>query len=159
MATVLFVSVRRIIDPRMRIKDLEPWVLRAWAISVAKASTADRVVALVEGRAIAAWDLRGAFPAEEIYTVANGDTRPRVALARIPPAGPRGMRPTRSQSEARRSRGGCRHSTIAHLNASGSGSATPSRRRLLRSTSKGRRSRRCWATFRHRLGRLARMCT
>ena len=65
----------------MRIHDLEPWVSRAWAISVAKASTADRVVALVEGRAIAAWDLRGAFPAEETYTVATGDTRPRVALA------------------------------------------------------------------------------
>lgn len=81
MATILFVSVRQTFDPRMRINDLEPWVSRAWAISVAKASTADRVVALVEGRAIAAWDLRGAFPAEETYTVATGDTRPRVALA------------------------------------------------------------------------------
>jgi len=81
VATVSFVSVRHTFDPRMRINDLEPWVSRAWAISVAKVNTADRVVALSEGRAIAARDLRGAFPVEETYTLANGDTRPRVALA------------------------------------------------------------------------------
>jgi len=65
----------------MRLDQLEPWVARAWAISVAKAASADRVVALVEGRAIAAWELRGAYPASETYTVATGDSRPRVALA------------------------------------------------------------------------------
>lgn len=65
----------------MRLHDLEPWVARAWALSVAKARTADRVVALLEGFAIGAWSIRGAYPADETYTVSSGDERPRVALA------------------------------------------------------------------------------
>ena len=78
---VLFVSVRQTFDRTMRLSQLEPWVARAWAISVAKARSADRVVAVVEGDPVAAWELRGAYPANETYLVANGESRPRAALA------------------------------------------------------------------------------
>ena len=77
----LFVSVRQTFDRSMRLSQLEPWVARAWAISVAKARSADRVVALIEGHPIAAWELRGAYPANETYFVASGESRPRAALA------------------------------------------------------------------------------
>lgn len=78
---VLFVSIRQTFDPKMRLSQLESWVARAWAISVAKANSADRVVAVVEGQPVAAWELRGAYQAKERYFVASGDSRPRVALA------------------------------------------------------------------------------
>ena len=81
MATVMFVSVRQTFQDDMRLHDLEPWVAKAWALSVAKAQTADRVVALFEGAAIGAWDLRGAYASDETYTLSSGDVRPRVALA------------------------------------------------------------------------------
>lgn len=81
MTTVMFVSVRQTLDPSMRLHDLEPWVARAWALSVAKAQSVERVVALVEGYAYGAWEVRGAYTAEETYTVSSGDERPRVALA------------------------------------------------------------------------------
>lgn len=81
MATVMFVSVRQTFENTMRLPDLEPWVAKAWALSVAKAQTADRVVALVEGYAVGAWDVRGAYASDETYTVSSGDERPRVALA------------------------------------------------------------------------------
>ena len=42
---VLYVSVAQSFDPRFSLAELEPWVERAWAISVAKASACDRVVA------------------------------------------------------------------------------------------------------------------
>ena len=81
MTTVMFVSVRQTFEPTMRLHDLEPWVARAWAISVAKAQRVERVVALIEGFAHGAWEVRGAYAAEETYMVSSGDTRPRVALA------------------------------------------------------------------------------
>lgn len=81
MSNVMFVSVRQTFDETMRLTELEPWVARAWALSVAKAQTVDRVVALVEGYAVAAWQVRGAYAADETYSVSSGDERPRVALA------------------------------------------------------------------------------
>lgn len=77
----MFVSVRQTFEPSMRLHDLEPWVARAWALSVAKAQTAERIVALVEGYAYGAWEVRGAYATDETYKVSSGDERPRVALA------------------------------------------------------------------------------
>lgn len=66
----------------MTLTGLEPWVERAWAISVAKASSCDRVIAVLDGRPVAAWRLRGAFPsADETYAMNDGSTRPRACLA------------------------------------------------------------------------------
>lgn len=82
MPKILFVSVNKSFDDdTMSVRDLEPWVERAWAVSVAKASEADRVVAVVEDEPIAAWRVRDAFPTDETYRLSNGDTRPRVGLS------------------------------------------------------------------------------
>lgn len=78
---VLFVSVNRSYRSWMTIADLETCVERAWAISAAKADSCDRVVAVIEGFVIACWRLRGAFPTDETYSMADGSTRPRIGLS------------------------------------------------------------------------------
>lgn len=81
-ATVLFVSIKKSFRPWMTLAQLEPWVERAWAISVAKASSCDRVIAVLDGRPLAAWRLRGAFPSpDDTYAMNDGSTRPRACLA------------------------------------------------------------------------------
>lgn len=81
-SSILFVSVRSSFRPWMTLPQLEPWVERAWAISAAKASTCDRVIAVLEGQLLAAWRLRGAFPSpDETYPVTGGGTSPRTCLA------------------------------------------------------------------------------
>lgn len=80
MTTVMFVSVNESFDPNMSLPELEPWVAGDWATTVAKASAADRVIAVHDHRVRAAWRARGAFP-HGTYQLSNGDTRPRVALA------------------------------------------------------------------------------
>lgn len=81
-ASVLYVSVAQSFRPWMTLAQLEPFVERAWAITVGKVSTCDRAIAAVNGRPVAAWRLRGAFPSpDETYTVADGSTRPRTCLA------------------------------------------------------------------------------
>jgi len=80
MSCVLFVSVNQSFNRAATLPQLEPWVERGWAISVAKASACDRVVAAAEGRPVAAWRLRGAYPTDETYIVGTS-TRPRVGLS------------------------------------------------------------------------------
>lgn len=81
-ASVLYVSVAQSFRPWMTLAQLEPWVERAWAITVGKASACDRVIAVSSGRPVAVWRLRGAFPSpDETYAVADGSTRPRTCLA------------------------------------------------------------------------------
>lgn len=83
---VLFVSVRQTFDDQMRLHGLGPWVARARALTVTKAQTADRVVALAAGKAVGAWSLPGAYPSDETYLVASGDERPRVCVCAGRPA-------------------------------------------------------------------------
>lgn len=78
---VLFVSVNKSYRHWMSVAEMEPCVERAWAVTAAKAASADRVCAVVEGGTYAAWRLRGAFPTDETFQVADGSTRPRIALA------------------------------------------------------------------------------
>ncbi len=78
---VLFVSLNQTFDPAASIPQIEPWVQRAWALTVAKASLCDRVVAVFQGLPVAAWRLRGAFPTDEAYLVSDGSTRPRIGLS------------------------------------------------------------------------------
>ncbi|MDQ2814350.1 MAG: hypothetical protein M3Z75_21405 [Actinomycetota bacterium] len=80
-ARVLYVSVAQSFDPGFSLAELEPWVERAWAISVAKASACDRVVAVHENAPVGAWRIRGAYPTSETYRVSNGDERPRAGLS------------------------------------------------------------------------------
>jgi hypothetical protein len=54
------------------------------AMTVAKASTADRVVAVFRDTPVAAWRIRFAFASRETYQTTGGD-RPRVALSLGPP--------------------------------------------------------------------------
>ena len=77
---VLFVSVNQTFTPGMTLADLEPKVAQAWAITVAKATSCDRVVAIYQSTAVAAWRLRGAYPTAETYATTGGD-RFRVALS------------------------------------------------------------------------------
>lgn len=81
MQKVLFVSVNQSFDPAMSNADLEPWVERAWAISVRKAESVDRVVAVMAGEPLCAWRVLGAFATAETYLVSPGDTRQRVGLS------------------------------------------------------------------------------
>jgi len=78
---VLYVSVAQSFDPGFSLAELEPWVERAWAISVAKASACDRVVAVHENAPVGAWRIRGAYPTSETYRLSNGDERPRAGLS------------------------------------------------------------------------------
>jgi len=78
---VLFVSVNKSYRSGMSVAEMEPCVERAWAMTVAKAAACDRVCAVFEGSAYAAWRLRGAFPTSETFQVADGSTRPRIGLA------------------------------------------------------------------------------
>jgi hypothetical protein len=77
---VLFVSVNQTFEPGMSLAALEPRVAQAWAITVAKAASCDRVVAVYEATAVAAWRLRGAYPTAETYSTTGGD-RARIALS------------------------------------------------------------------------------
>lgn len=78
---ILFVSVNKTFDDTFDLRQLEVWAERAWALTVAKASQCERVVAVKEGEPVAAWRLRGAFPTDETYLVTGGDTRYRTGLA------------------------------------------------------------------------------
>lgn len=78
---VLFVSVNKSYRAGMSVADMEPCAERAWAMTVAKAAACDRVCAVFEGSAYAVWRLRGAFPTEETFQVADGSSRPRIGLA------------------------------------------------------------------------------
>ena len=81
-APMLFVSVAQTFRPWMTLPDLEPWVERAWAITVAKVMGCDRVVAVYEGQPVAAWLVRGAYPSpNEVYSLSDGSTRPRTCLS------------------------------------------------------------------------------
>ena len=77
-ASVLFVSVTDTFRPAMTLAELETCAERAWALTVAKAVTCDRVVAVDGDCALGAWRLRGAYPTDERYY--HGE-RPRIALA------------------------------------------------------------------------------
>lgn len=79
-ATVLFVSVNQTFHPGFTLSQLEPWVERAWAMTVAKASACDRVVAVYAGNPVACWRIRSAFPTDETYETTGGP-RPRVGLS------------------------------------------------------------------------------
>lgn len=79
-ARVLFVSVNQTFDERFTLAELEPWVAQAWAMTVAKAESCDRVVAVYQGIPVGAWRLRGAYPTEWTYSTTGGD-RPRIALS------------------------------------------------------------------------------
>jgi hypothetical protein len=81
VSPVLFVSVAQSFDSTYSLSNLEPWVERAWAISAGKAMQCDRVVAVFEGRPVAAWRIRGTFASDEMYQLSNGDERPRTALS------------------------------------------------------------------------------
>jgi hypothetical protein len=74
------------------LPDLEPWVERAWPLTITKAASCDRVVAVFQGEPVAAWRLRGALPTDETYAV----TTPRIDLALgdpLPIVLPTGMSP------------------------------------------------------------------
>ncbi len=79
-ATVLFVSVKKSFNPAYNLSQMEPYVERAWAMTVAKAASCDRVVAVLEGEPIAAWPIRATYPTEEMYATSGGE-RPRVGLS------------------------------------------------------------------------------
>jgi hypothetical protein len=79
-ASVMFVSVNKTFDPTFTLSQLEPWVERAWAMTVAKASGCDRVVAVYAGAPVACWRIRSAFPTEETYETTGG-SRPRIGLS------------------------------------------------------------------------------
>jgi hypothetical protein len=81
MQSVLFVSVAQTFDETGTLAELEPWVERAWPLTVSKAASCDRVVAVFCGEPVGAWRLRGAFPTDETYVVSRGETRPRIGLA------------------------------------------------------------------------------
>jgi len=81
MLPVLFVSVNRTFNADYSLPDLEPWVERAWPLTVTKTASCDRVVAVVQGEPVAAWRLRGAFPTDETYAVSEAATSPRIGLA------------------------------------------------------------------------------
>jgi hypothetical protein len=80
LTRVLFVSVNQSFNQAFTLPELEVWVERAWAISVEKARSCDRVIAIFEGAPVAAWRLRGAFVTDQTYLLATGDTRPRIGL-------------------------------------------------------------------------------
>jgi hypothetical protein len=79
-ACVLYVSVNKTFRRWLTMSELEPWVARAWALTVARAMTCDRVVAVFEGEPIGAWRLRGAFPTDETWSTTGGP-RPRIGLS------------------------------------------------------------------------------
>lgn len=79
-ASVMFVSVNKTFDPTFTLSQLEPWVERAWAMTVAKASGCDRVVAVYAGTPVACWRIRSTFATEETYETTGGE-RPRVGLS------------------------------------------------------------------------------
>ena len=79
-ARVLYVSVNQTFRRWFTMSELEPWVARAWALTVAKAMSCDRVVAVLDGQPIGAWRLRGAFPTDEAWSTTGGP-RPRIGLS------------------------------------------------------------------------------
>lgn len=79
MADLLFVSVKQSFNPTFTVAQLAPWVERAWAqLTPEKAKQCDRVIAVFEGYAVAAWRLRGAYYLDD-YTW--GDGHKRIALS------------------------------------------------------------------------------
>jgi hypothetical protein len=80
-ARVLFVSVAQSFDPTFTLAQLEPWVARAWATTVAKAAACDRIIAVAGNQPVGAWRVRGAHPTDETFLLSNGDERPRVGLS------------------------------------------------------------------------------
>lgn len=81
MATVMFVSVAQSFRDWMELHTLEPYVERAWPVTVTKAFRADRVVAVCEGFPVAAWRLRAAFPIPDMTWKTGGREKPRVGLS------------------------------------------------------------------------------
>lgn len=80
MQKVLFASVNKSFDPSMSNAELERCVERAWAISVSKAASVDRVVAVFQGEPLCAWRVRGVYATNETYLISTG-TRHRIALS------------------------------------------------------------------------------
>jgi hypothetical protein len=78
--SVLFVSVNQSFKPTFTLAELEPWVERAWAMTVAKAAACDRVVAVVEQVPVGCWRIRGVFPTSETFETTGGP-RPRIGLS------------------------------------------------------------------------------
>ncbi len=52
----------------------------AWPISLAKASTVDVLIAVLDGQPLMAWGVLGAYASQETYD-SNGGPRARVAFA------------------------------------------------------------------------------
>jgi len=80
MTSIFFVSVNQSFKSNESLFVLEPFVERAWPISLEKAAACDRVVALYKTQPVAAWRIRGAFESPWTYGVGKA-TRPRVALS------------------------------------------------------------------------------
>ena len=78
--SVLFVSVNQSFRSTFTLAELEPWVSRSWAMTVAKAMTCDRVVAVVAQKPVGCWRLRGAFPTSDMFDTTGGP-RPRIGLS------------------------------------------------------------------------------
>lgn len=77
---VMFVSVNKTFSPSFTLAELEPWVERAWAMTVAKASACDRVVAVYDQVPVGCWRIRSVFATQETYETTGGP-RQRVGLS------------------------------------------------------------------------------
>lgn len=77
---VMFVSVNQTFNPSLTLAELEPWVERAWAMTVAKASDCDRVVAIYNQKPVGCWRIRGVFTTDLTYETTGGP-RPRIGLS------------------------------------------------------------------------------
>lgn len=74
----LFVSLAQTYNPMYTVAKQEPFVAEMWAISPGTVGRCDRVVGVVHGRPVAAWELRGAFAADETW--GNGRHRTKLSL-------------------------------------------------------------------------------
>jgi hypothetical protein len=75
----MFVSVNKSFDPSMTMSQLARCAEKAWAVSLPKARSCDRLVAVKEGNPLASWELHGAYPTDEKYETTGGD-RARIGL-------------------------------------------------------------------------------
>ncbi|TYP87418.1 hypothetical protein [Blastococcus xanthinilyticus] len=76
---VLFVSVNQSYESSMSMSQLARCAERAWPISLPKAQSCDRVVAVFHERPLASWEAHGAYLTDEVYSTTGGD-RARVGV-------------------------------------------------------------------------------
>ena len=76
---VAYVSVSQSFRPSMTIAELEAAAASAWGLSLAKGRRVERLIAVLDGHPIAAWECRDAYPTDYLYSVAGGE-RPRIAF-------------------------------------------------------------------------------